>query len=127
MDELQEGIKIARRNINNLRYADDTTLKVESKEEIKTFLMRLKEKSEKKLAKSSIFFKSQYLLNILKTEIMGMSPITLWQTEREKVAAVTDFFYLGSKNNADDGCSLEIRRRLTWQESHEKFRPCVTM
>ena len=87
LDELQAGIKITRRNINNLRYADDTTLMVESKEELKSLLMRVKEESEKVGLK----------LNIQKTKIMASGSITSWQIEREKVEAVIDFIFLGSK------------------------------
>ena len=91
---------IARRNINNLRYADDITLMAESKEELKSLLRKVKEKSEKAGLK----------LNIQKTKIMASSPITLWQREEEKVVAVTDFLFLGSKFTADGDCSYEIRR-----------------
>ena len=89
LDEAQAGIKIARRNINNLRYADDTTLMAESKEELKSFLMKVKEEGEKVDLK----------LNIQKTKIMASGPITSWQIEGEKVEAVTDFIFLGSKNH----------------------------
>ena len=98
-DELQAGIKIAGRNINNLRYADDTTLMAESEEEIKN-LLRVKEESEK----------ASLRLNIKKTKIMESSPITSWQVEGEKVKAVTDFISLGSKITADGDCSHEIGR-----------------
>ena len=84
LDELQAGIKIARRNINNLRYADDTTLMAESEEELKSLLMKVKEESEK----------SGLRLNIKKTKIMASSPITSWQTEGEKVEALTDFIFM---------------------------------
>ena len=95
------GIKIAGRNINNLRYVDDTTLMVESKEELKSLLMRVKEESEKFGLK----------LNIKnKTKIMVSGPIISWQIEGEKVEAVTDFLFLGSKITVDDDCSHEIRR-----------------
>ena len=101
LDELQAGIKIAGRNINNLRYVDDTTLMVESKEELKSLLMRVKEESEKFGLK----------LNIPKMKIiMASSPITSWQIEGENVEAVTDFLFLGSKITVDDDCSHEIRR-----------------
>ena len=102
LDELQAGIKIAGRNINNLRYADNTTLKAESEEELKSPLMRVKEESEKASLK----------LNIQKTKIMASGPITSWQIEGEKVEAVTDFLFLGSKITVDGVCSLEIRRWL---------------
>ena len=100
MDEAQTGIKIARRNINNLRYADDTTLMAEGEEELKSLLMKVKEESEKAILK----------LNIKKTKIMASSPITSWKIEGEKVEAVTDFLFLGSKITADGDCSHEIRR-----------------
>ena len=90
LDEAQAGIKIARRNINNLRYADDTTLMAES-EELKSLLMKVKEESEKVGLK----------LNIQKTNIMASKPITLWQIEEGKVEAVTDFLFLGSKITAE--------------------------
>ena len=96
------GIKIARRNINNLRYADDTTLMAESKEELKSLLMKVKEESEKVGLK----------LNIQKTNIMASSPITLWQIDREIMETVTDFFWGGSKISADGDCSHEIKRCL---------------
>ena len=87
LDEAQAGIKIARRNINNLRYADDTTLMAESEEEIKSLLMRVKEESEKAFLK----------LNIQNTKILAFGPITSWQIEGEKVETVADFIFLGSK------------------------------
>ena len=102
MDEAQTGIKIARRNISNLRYADDTTLMTESQEELKSLLMKVKEKSEKVGLK----------LNIQKTKIMASSPITLWQIDGETMETVTDFIFLGSKVTADGDCSHEIKRRL---------------
>ena len=101
LDEAQAGIKIAGRNINNLRYADDTTLMAESEEELKS-LLKVKEESEKAGLK----------LNIQKTKIMASSPITSWQIEGEKVEAVTDFIFLGSKIIADSDCSHEIKRYL---------------
>ena len=99
LDEAQAGIKIARRNINNLRYADDTTLMAESEEELKSLLMKVKEKSEKVGLK----------LNIQKTKIMVASPITSWQIDGETVA---DFIFGGSKITADGDCSHEIKRHL---------------
>ena len=102
LDESQTGIKIVGRNSNNLRYADDTTLMAESKEELKSHLMRVKEESEKAGLK----------LNIQKMKFMVSSPITLWQIEWEKVEAVTNFFFLGSKIIVDGDCSPEIRRHL---------------
>ena len=102
LDEAQAGIKIAGRNINNLSYADDTTLMAESKKELKNFLMKVKEESQKVGLK----------LNIQKTKIMASGPITLWQIDRETMATVTDFIFLGSKITADGDsshviCSLE--------------------
>ena len=99
MEEAQAGIKIARRNINNLRYADDTTLMAESEEKLKSLLMKMKEESEKVGLK----------LNIQKTKIMASSPITSWQIDEETVAG---FIFLGSKITADVDCSHEIKRRL---------------
>jgi len=101
LEEAQAGIKTARRNINNLRYADDTTFMAESEEEVKSLLMRVKEESEKVGLK----------LNIQKTKIMASGPITSWQNDGETVEAVSDFIFLGSKITADD-CSHEIKRRL---------------
>ena len=101
LDEAQAGIKIARRNINNLRYADDTTLRAESKE-LNSLLMKVKEESEKVRSK----------LNIQKTKIMASGPITSWQIERETVETVTGFILGGSKITADSDCSHEIKRRL---------------
>ena len=92
LDESQVGIKNARRNINNLRYADVTSLMVEGEEELKSLLMRVKEKSEKAGLK----------VDIQKTKIMASGPITSWQIEEEKVEAVTDFIFLGSKTTADE-------------------------
>ena len=102
LDEAQAGIKIARRNINNLRYADDTTLMAESKEELKSLLMKVKEQSEKAGLK----------LSIKKTKIMASSPITSWQIDGEAMETVTDFILLGSKITANGDCSHEIKRRL---------------
>ena len=99
LEEAQAGIKIAGRNINNLRYADDTTLMAESEEELKSLLMKVKEETEKVGLK----------LNIQKTKIMASGPITSWQTDGETVA---DFIFLGSKITADGDCSHEIKRRL---------------
>ena len=100
LDELQAGIKISGRNINNLRYVDDTTLTAESKEELKNLLMRVKEENEKASLK----------LNIKKTKTMASGSITSWQIEGDKVEALTDFLFLGSKITADGDCSHEIRR-----------------
>ena len=99
LEEAQAGIKIARRNIHNLRYADDTTLMAESEEELKSLLMKVKEDSEKVDLK----------LNIQKTKIRASGPITSWQKDGETVA---DFIFLGSKITADGDCSHEIKRRL---------------
>ena len=95
LDVSQAGIKISRRNISNFRYADDTTLMAESKEELKSLLMKVKEETEKAGLK----------LNIQKTKIMALGPITSWQIDREKVEAVTDFIFLGSKITAEGECS----------------------
>ena len=102
LEEAQAGIKIAGRNINHLRYADDTTLMVESEEELKSLLMKMKEESEKIGLK----------LNIKKTKIMASGPITSWQIDGGTVETVADFIFLGSKITADGDCSHEIKRRL---------------
>ena len=101
MKQTQAGIKIARRNTNDLRYADDTTLMAESKE-LKSLLMKVKEEREK------VGFK----LNIQKTKVMASSPITSWQIDGQTVETVSDFIFLGSKITADGDCSHEIKRRL---------------
>ena len=98
----QTGLKIAGRNINNLRYADDTTLMAESEEELKSFLMKVKEKSEKLGLK----------LNIEKIKIMASSPITSWQIDGETMETMTDFIFLGSQITADGDCSYEIKRHF---------------
>ena len=100
LEEAQAEIKIARRNINNLRYADDTTLRAESEEELKSFLMKVKEESQKVGLK----------LNIQKTKIMASGPITSWQIEGETMETVTDFIFWSSKITADGDCSHEIKR-----------------
>ena len=102
LDEAQAGIKIAGRNINNLRYADDTTLMAESEEELKNLLMKVKYESEKVGLK----------LNIQKTKIMASSPITSWQVDGQTMETVTDFLFFGSKITADGDCSHEIKRCL---------------
>ena len=102
LEETQARIKIAMRNINNLRYADDTTLMTESKEELKNLLMKVKAESEKVGLK----------LNIQKTKIMASGPITLWQIDGETVESVTDFILWGSKITVDGDCSCEIKRYL---------------
>ena len=102
LKEAQAGIKIAGRNINNLRYAYDTTLMAETEEELKSLLMKVKEESEK----------VGWKLNIQKTKIMASSPITSWQIDAETVETVADFIFLGSKITADGDCSHEIKRYL---------------
>ena len=102
LEEEQAGIKIAGRNINNLRCADDTTLRAEHKEELKSLLMKVKEKSEKVGLK----------LNIQKTKIMASGPITSWEIDGDTVETVADFIFLGCKITADGDCSHEIKRRL---------------
>ena len=102
LEEAQAGIKIARRNVNNLRYADDTTLMAESEEELKSLLMKVKEESEKAGLK----------LNIQKTKIMASGLITSWEIAGETVETVSDFIFWGSKITADGDCSHEIKRRL---------------
>ena len=102
LDEAQAGIKTARRNINNLRYADDTPLRAESKDELKSLLMKVKEESEKVGLK----------LNIQKTKIMASGSITSWEIDGETLETVSDFIFLGSKITADGDCSHEIKRHL---------------
>ena len=102
LDEAQAGFKIARRNINNLRYADNTTLMAESEEELKSLLIKVKEEREKAGLK----------LNLQKTKIMASSPMTPRQTDGETMETVTDFIFLGSKITADGDCSHEIKRCL---------------
>ena len=102
LDEAQAGIKIARRNINNLRYADDTTIMAESEEELKSLLMKMKEESEKVGLK----------LNVQKTKIMASGPITSWRIDGETVETVSDFIFGGSKITAGGDCSHEIKRHL---------------
>ena len=102
LEEAQAGIKIAGRNVNNLRYADNTTLMAEIEEELKSLLMRVKEQSENVGLK----------LNIQETKIMASGPITSWQIDVETVETVSDFIFLGSKITADGDCSHEIKRRL---------------
>ena len=105
LDEAQAGIKISGRNINNLRYADDTTLMAESEEELKSLLMKVKEESKKTGLK----------FNIQKTKIMASGPITSWQIDGETMETVTDFIFLRSKITADDDCSREIKRCLPFE------------
>ena len=102
LDKAKAGIKIARRNINNLRYVDDTTLMVENEEDLKSLFKRVKEESEKVGLK----------LNIQKTKIMASGPITSWEIDGETVETVADFIFLGSKITADGDCGHEIKRRL---------------
>ena len=113
LDEAQAGVKIARRNINNLRYADDTTLMAENEEEFKRLLMKVNVESEKVGLK----------LNIQKTKIMASGPITSWQIDGETVETVSDFIFWSSKITADGDCSHEIKRHFTpWQESYDQPR-----
>ena len=102
LEEAQAGIKIARRNLNHLRYADDTTLMAESEEELKSLLMKVKEESETVVLK----------LNIQKTKIMTSDPITSWEVDGETVETVSEFIFLGSKITTDGDCSHKIKRRL---------------
>ena len=113
LEEAQAGIKIARRTINNLRYADDTTLMAESEEELKTLLMKMKEESEKVGLK----------LNIQKTKIMASGPITSWEIDRETVETVADFILGASKITADGDCSHEIKRPLLLGRKGAYFTP----
>ena len=110
LEEAQAGIKSAGRNINNLRYAEDTTLMAESEE--KSLLMKVKEESEKVGLK----------LNIQKTKIMGPGPITSWQIDGETMETVRDFIFWGSKISADGDCSHEIETLTSWKESYDKPR-----
>ena len=112
LDEAQAGIKIARRNINHLRYADDTTLMAESEEELKGLLMKVKEESEKVGLK----------LNLQKIKIMASSPITSWQIDGETMETVADFIFLGSKITADGDCSHDLKMLTLWKESYDQPR-----
>ena len=109
LEETQAGIKIARRNINNLRYADDINLTAESEEELKSLLMKVKEESEKIGVK----------LNIQKTKIIASGPITPWQIDGETVA---DFIFLGSKITVEGDCSHEIKTLTSWKKSYDQLR-----
>ena len=111
LDEAQAGIKISRRNINNLRYADDTTLMAESKEELKSLLLTVKESG-----------KAGLKLNIQKMKIMASGPITSWQIDGETMETVTDYIFFGSKITADGDCSHEIKTHTPWKESNDKPR-----
>ena len=110
--ETQAGIKIARKNINNLRYADDTTLMAESEEELKSFLMKVKEES----------WKAGLKLSIQKIKIMASSPITSWQIDGETMETVTDFILGSSKITADGDCSHEIKTFSPWKKSYDQPR-----
>ena len=112
LDEAQAGIKIAGRNINNLRYADDTTLMAESEEELKSPLMKLKEESEKVGLK----------LNIQKTKIMASGPISSWEIDGETVETVSGFIFWGSKITADRDCSHKIKTLTPWKKSYDQPR-----
>ena len=112
LEEAQAGIKIDRRNINNLRYADDTTLMAESEEELKSLLVKVKEESEKVGLK----------LNIQKMKIMASSPITSWEIYGETVETVSDFIFLGSKITAAGDCSHEIKTLTPWKKSYDQPR-----
>ena len=111
LDESQAGIKIARKNVNNLKYADDTTLLAESKEDLKRLLMKVKEESEK----------ADLKLNIEKTKITATGPITSWQMDGETMETVRDFIFLGSKITADGDCSHEIKRPFSHQFLEENL------
>ena len=112
LEEAQAGIKIARRNINNLRYADDSTLMAESEEELKGLVMKVKEESEKVGLK----------LNIQKIKIMASGPTSSWEIEGETVETVSDFIFLGSQITADGDCSHEIKRLTLLKESYDQPR-----
>ena len=112
MKHKMESTKIARRNINNLRYADGTTIMAESKEELRRLLMKVKEESEK----------AGLIFNIQKTKIMAFSPITSWQIDGEIMQTVTDFIFLGSKITVDGYCSHEIKILPPWEKSYDKPR-----
>ena len=112
LDEAQAGNKIARRNVNNLRYADDTTLMAESEQELKSLLMKVKEESEKVGLK----------FNIQKMKIMASGPITSWEIDGETVETVADFTFLGSKITADGDCSHEIKTLTPWKKSYDQPR-----
>ena len=115
LDEAQTGIKIAGRNINNLRYEDDTTLMAESEEELKSLLMKVKEGSEKAGLK----------LNIQKTKIMASGPVTSWQIDGETMETVADFIFLGSKITADGDCSLKLQTLGPWKKNYDQPREFI--
>ena len=112
LEEAQAGIKIARRNINNLRYTDDNIFMADSEEELKSLLMKMKEESGKVDLK----------LNIQKTKIMASGPITSWQIDRETVETVADFIFMGFKNTVDGDCCPEIKTLTPWKESYDQPR-----
>ena len=115
LDEAQAGIKIAGRNTNDLRYADDSTLMAESQEELKNLLVKVKEESEK----------AGLQLNIQKTKIMASGPITSWQIDGETMETVRDFVFLGSKITTEGYCSHEIKTLASWKENYDKPRRCI--
>ena len=115
LEEAQAGIKIARRNINNLRYADNTTLMAESEEELKSLLIKVKQESGKAGLK----------LNIQKMKIMAFSHITSWQIDGETMETVRDFIFLGSKITADGDCTHEIKTLAPWKKSYDQPRQCI--
>ena len=115
MRNAQAGIKIAGRNINNLRYADDTTLMAESEEELKSLLMNVKEESEK----------VGLILNIQKSKVMASGPITSWQIDGETMETVTHFISMGSKITADADCSHEIKTLALWKKSYDQPRQYI--
>ena len=112
LDEAQAGIKISGRNINNLRYGDDTTLMAESEEELKSLLMKVKVESEKVGLK----------FNVQKTKIMATGPITSWEIDGETVETVSNFIFWGSQITVDGDCSHEIKRLTPWKESYDQPR-----
>ena len=114
LDESQAGIKIARRNVNNLRYANDTTLMAESEQELKSLLMKVKDESEKPGLK----------FNIQKTKIMAAGPIISWKIDGETMETVTDFIFLGSKITEDGDCNHEIKRRLLLERTAKLKDAC---
>ena len=115
LDEAQAGIKIAGRNINNLRYADNTILMAESEEELKSLLMRVKEES----------LKAGLKLSVQKTKIMASSPITSWQIDGETMETVTDFIFLGSKVTADGDTAMILKGACSLEESYDQLRHLV--
>ena len=112
LDEAYSGIKIADRNINNLKYADNTTLMGESEEELRSLLMKVKEESEKAGLK----------INVQKTKIMASSPITPWQIDEETMETVTDFIFLGSKITADGAAAMKLKMLAPWKKSYDQPR-----